>query len=215
MALEESHLAERAVAEDEKGSRRSTETVLETKPPFGSNPAVHPSAPTTFVHPALRSELFQFIELKRRVAEIEVDIDERTLTDTVEGMTDLSDILIALIRSSLDDRAFAAAIRDRIETLRGRLARIDAREERKREIVREAMLAAGMVRLTDADCAVSLRAAPPSVAITDETMVPEWFWIPQPAKLDRRQLLDVVKAGTHVPGVELAAPATSLTVRVK
>lgn len=166
-------------------------------------------------HTNVQFELDRFLELKRRIAETEPDIDERTLADTVEGISELPEMLAAVIRSSLDDRYLAKSVRDRIEALRDRLTRIEEREERKRELVREAMEEAGLARLMAEDCTVTLRQASASLNVTDEATIPEWYWVPQPAKLDRRQLLEVLKAGTHVPGAELSPAVTSLAVRVR
>jgi hypothetical protein len=166
-------------------------------------------------HAHVKPELDRFLELKRRIAEVEPDIDEQTLTDTVEGISDLPELLAAIVRSSLEDRSLAAAIKERVTALRDRLARIEAREEKKRAIVRDAMEEAGLTRLTDADCTVALRQAPASLSVMDEALIPEWFWVPQPSKLDRRQLLDAIKAGAHVPGAELSPATMSLSVRVR
>ena len=62
---------------------------------------------------------------------------------------------------------------------------------------------------------ISLRVQPPGLQITNEADIPEWFWIPQPAKLDRRKVLDTIKAGTAVVGAELANSRVNLVVRTK
>ena len=49
--------------------------------------------------------------------------------------------------------------------------------------------------------------------------IQEWlsfyFKAPQPAKLDRRRVLDALKAGADVPGAELANARLCLSVRTK
>jgi len=60
-----------------------------------------------------------------------------------------------------------------------------------------------------------LRRTPPRLTITDESQIPEWFWIPQPAKLDKKALLEAIKGGTTVCGAELENSKMSLSVRTK
>jgi len=74
---------------------------------------------------------------------------------------------------------------------------------------------AGIDKILEPDFTVSVRAAPAGLLITSEQDIPEWFWIPQAPKLDKRRLLDTLKAGTAVMGAELANPRIILAVRTK
>ena len=73
----------------------------------------------------------------------------------------------------------------------------------------------GLEKLTEPDFTVSLRISPPGVVITSEADIPEWFWIPQDPKLDKRAILDAIKAGTAVSGAQLSNSKISLAVRTK
>jgi hypothetical protein len=154
-------------------------------------------------------------ELRRRLIESEPDIDETTLADTLEGATDLNEAIAEVVRSALLDASYIAGLKQRIDEMRERLARLEVRHERKRAAVLDAMEAAGIAKITEPDFTVTLKAAPPSVRITDETAIPEWFWIPQPAKLDKRALLETLKAGTGITGAELANPQSTISIRTK
>src|SRR5215204_5068906 len=52
--------------------------------------------------------------VKLRVCEDHPDLDEETLADTVEGLTDLHDIVAAILRSAVTDEALGKGLRVRI-----------------------------------------------------------------------------------------------------
>lgn len=150
-------------------------------------------------------------DLKQQFA----DIDDETLVDTVEGLSDLPDLLANLVRSALEDRDFCAALRDRTREMQERLSRLHHRANQKRTIVKEAMERAGMKRLVQPDFTLSLSAGAPRLIVSDEAMIPGEYWLPQPDKLDRHAVLTVLKNGEHVPGAALSNRETRLTVRTK
>lgn len=160
-------------------------------------------------------ELTRFSALRRRLLEAEPDIDDHTLHDTLEGATNLHETIAALVRSSLDDADLIAALKLRIAENRERLERLSGRLEKKRAVALAAMEEAGLDKVMEADFTLSLRPSPPSVVVTDEKLIPEWFWVPQPAKLDKRALLETMKAGTAVNGAALSNSRRSLQVRTK
>ena len=74
---------------------------------------------------------------------------------------------------------------------------------------------AGIDKILEPDFTISVRVQPPGLQVTNEADIPEWFWIPQPPKLDRRKILETIKAGTAVMGTELANARVNLVVRSK
>lgn len=163
----------------------------------------------------LSLEANRFTELRRRLIEADPDIDETTLLHTLEGATDLREALGEVIRSALEDEAMLSGLKGRLQDLKDRLERIRRRIEKKRDVVLAVMEETGIEKLTEPDLTVSLRTAPPSVVITCEEDIPEWFWVPQDAKLDKRALLDAIKAGAVVSGAHLSNPRITLSVRTK
>ncbi len=143
------------------------------------------------------------------------EADEQTIQDTVEGESDVNLMLEAIVRSSLDDTCMVNAINDRITVMQERRARIGFRATKKRELVQRVMERTGIEKLTPADMTVSLRASPPHVTITDETIIPEEYWLPQAPKLDKAALKNAIKDGENVPGVLLGNISTTLSVRTK
>src|SRR5215207_9689687 len=163
----------------------------------------------------LHRESNRFSELRRRLIEADPEIDERTLFDTLEGLTNLKEAIGCVIRSALEDAQLADALKARIEQMKERLGRIETTAEKKRQLALAAMEEADIDKFLEPDFTVSVRAAPPGVIIVNEQDIPEGFWIPQPPKLDKRQILEALKAGTAVMGAELANTRITLAVRTK
>ena len=153
--------------------------------------------------------------LKERLLSSWPQLDEETLADTLEGITNLHEMIAAVIRSALVDEALQSGLRTRLDEMRIRLSRLDERGAKKRQIALEAMCEVGLKKLEQPDFAASARSGPPGLVVTSEETIPADFWLPQPPKLDRQGLLGSLKRGQAVPGVELSNPKPCLSVRTK
>ena len=143
------------------------------------------------------------------------DLDDETLTDTLEGLTDLNEILVAMVRSALDDEALAVALSTRLGDMKARFDRLKRRAKSKRSLVLDAMTKAELNRIIESDFRICVRTAAPSVEVIEEDRIPDVYWRPQPPKLDRQLLLSDLKQGVPVSGTQLAPHAQQLSVRVK
>ncbi len=161
----------------------------------------------------LDAERIRFVELRRRILEAHPDLDDQTLADTLEGATDLKEILAVLIRSALDDETLARALKERLETMRTRLSRLEMRAAGKRQVAVETMESVELRKLVEPDFTASVRVGPPSVAIPREDDLPLEFLVPQPPKPDKRAILEALTHGMLVPGALLAEPKISLSIR--
>ena len=142
-------------------------------------------------------------------------LEEEWLHDTLEGITDLHEMIAAVIRSALVDEALQAGLRTRLEEMRRRLTRLEERGAKKRQLALEAMCDVGLKKLEQPDFTASARAGMPPLLIVAQDVIPEPYWVPQPPKLDRQSLLAALKRGGTIPGVELGNPKPTLAVRTK
>ncbi len=164
-------------------------------------------------HCSLETSKYQL--LKQRLLTDYPEVDDETLADTLEGITNLHEMIAAVIRSALVDEALQAGLRTRIEDMRQRLTRLAERGLKKRQLALEAMNEAGLKKLEQPDFTASARLGAPPLVVTSEQSIPEAYWIPQPPKLDRQTLTSDLRRGDQVPGACLGNAAPILTVRTK
>ena len=153
--------------------------------------------------------------VRERIRTQDPDLDEQTLTDTVEGLTDLHEILAAIVRAALADEALAAGLKGRIAEMQERLERLQERAAKRRQIVKDTMVELDLKKLTAPDFSASIRPGMPALLVIDETAVPSIYWEPREPRLDRQGLLAELKQGAEITGVTLSNPEPVLSVRTK
>ena len=163
----------------------------------------------------LKSELQLYHRLREWLLEYLPEVDDETIRDTLEGITDLQEMIAAVIRSALVDEALQAGLRGRLDDMKARLSRLEVRASKKRELALHAMSEAGLGRLEQPDFTASTRAGSPGLIVVSEQVIPEAYWLPQPPKLDRQGILGELKRGAAIPGTELSNPKPVLMVRTK
>ena len=99
--------------------------------------------------------------------------------------------------------AEAEAIKAEEQRLYQRRKALDSSAARLKEYMQHEMQHAGLEKTKDAQFTVALQNNPPSVRVLDDTMIPPTYWIEQEPKLDKRRILDDLKAGGAVDGVEI------------
>lgn len=153
--------------------------------------------------------------IRERIQAEDPHIDEQTLADTVEGLTDVHEILIAIVRSALEDEALAAGLKGRIEEMAGRFERLRDRAIKRRQIAKDAMIDLDLKKLTAPDFTASIRAGTSALMVIDEAAVPSIYWEPREPRLNRQGLVDDLKQGAEINGVALTNPEPVLSVRTK
>jgi len=165
--------------------------------------------------PSLSVEVTKYQLLKQRLLSEYPQSDDDTLHDTLEGITELHEMIAAVIRSALVDEALQVGLRSRVDDMKQRLTRLDLRCEKKRQLALEAMSETGVRKLEQPDFTASARAGSPALVVVSEGGIPETYWVPQSPKLNRQALLADMKRGDEIPGVQLGNPKPILTVRTK
>jgi hypothetical protein len=153
--------------------------------------------------------------IRDRIRAEDPNIDEQTLADTVEGLTDLHEIVTAIIRSALADEALAAGLKGQITDMHERLDRLQDRASKRRQIAKDVMVELDLKKITAPDFSVSIRPGLPSLMIIDEASVPSIYWQPGAPRLKRQELLTELKDGAEIEGVALSNPEHVLSVRVR
>jgi len=163
----------------------------------------------------LSLEVSRFEHLRRHLIETYPDIDDETLFDTLEGATNLNEAVGAIVRSAVDDESLADALKARVDNMRERLSRIQHTASQKRRAALEAMEQVDLKKIVEPDFTISVRPGSPGVVVTCEAEIPDAYKVPQPTKIDRRKILDALKAGADVPGAVLSNSRNTLSVRTK
>ena len=163
----------------------------------------------------LRVELNRLIHVRTRLLADIPDLDAETLADTLEGITNLREMLAEVIRSALEDEGLAEGLSTRLNDMKARLARLETRADRKRQLALRVMSEADIQKLTESDFTASLKQGGPTLGVADEAKVPVAYWKPQPSKLDRQGLLAALKAGVAIDGVAIAPAQTQLRVKTR
>jgi len=153
--------------------------------------------------------------IRDRIRTMEPEIDDQTLADTVEGLTDLHEIVQAVIRSALTDEALARGLKGRISEMQARLERLQDRASKRRQIAKDVMVELDLKKITAPDFTVTVRPGMPSLMVIDESAVPKTYWEPGTPRLKRQDLAQDLKNGEQISGAVLANPEPVLTVRTR
>jgi hypothetical protein len=153
--------------------------------------------------------------IRDRIRSEDPHIDEQTLADTVEGMTDLHEVVAAIVRAALTDEALATGLKRRIAEMQDRLERLQECAAKRRQIAKDVMVELDLKKITAPDFTVSIRPGLPALLVLDEAVVPSIYWEPREPRLNRQGLLNELKDGAEIEGVALSNPEPVLSVRTK
>ena len=133
---------------------------------------------------------------------IDDECDMQAIQDTLEGIegmiTDKAESIAKLMKSIEADEQAIKAEEDRLKARREALAN---RRLSIKEYLQNQLIEAGIDKLKGTMFTVSIQNNPPSVQITEGATVPDKYLVPQEAKVDKRALLDDLKAGAVYEGI--------------
>lgn len=144
----------------------------------------------------------------------ELGADERLYLDTLEGETDLFEIVRALLDEMEDDDGVQLALSEQVADRQTRKRRAEHRNEVRRNALLALLQCAQLDKLVLPEATLSVRTVPPKAVVTDDAAVPDDF-----CKFTRKPDMAAIKAGLEagavIDGVSLGNGGQTLTVRRK
>lgn len=150
--------------------------------------------------------------LRAQLADILGD-DEQLAADSVEGETNLNHAIDRAVMQMIDDRIALTGLDVIIDELNRRRARIDSRMDNMRTMLGVALEQAGRKKIDHPVVTLSLRSVPRSVVVTDEALIPGPYWKAGEPRLQKRAVLEALKAGDEVPGCVLSNGGQTIAVK--
>lgn len=144
-----------------------------------------------------------------------VDGDEEATSDAIEGETDLFEAIHAALMRLAELDAYAEGIKIHMSTMKARAERFDAQADKIRAAITHAMETVGVKKIERDIATVSLRSSPPKVVVTSEADIPSSYWKEPPPVIDKKAILDALKAKQAVPGAQLSNQSTTVQIRWK
>lgn len=146
------------------------------------------------------------------LAQINADGDEDLAHDMIEGETSLLEAIDRAIDEIDECDVTIAGCKEKEAQLAERRKRAEARQERLRGLIEQAMLICDLRTAKRPTATLTVRDVPPKPIIADEALIPARFWKQPEPVLDKKALNEAAKT-EEIPGVTLSNGGTSLTIR--
>ncbi len=162
----------------------------------------------------LPTSLAIWSRLRTELAEAHgLDENDDVLPDSLDGITDLGDQLVELMRYAVELEAMAEALVGMVKTMQARKDRFLKTSTTIRQHVAEAAREAGIPRLTRPDVTLSFGMTKPALAgEADPDALPDEF-VRVKREVNRTAIKAAIDAGREVEGFRLSHGRPSVTVR--
>jgi hypothetical protein len=140
------------------------------------------------------------------------DDDQATL-DAIEGETALLEAVDASLNRLAEIETLRDSIGELITSYRERSDRLDNQAEQIRAALCMAMSMAGVKKLERPAGTLSLRAMAAKAIVTSEADLPSRFFVEQAPKLDKKAVLEALRAGEKIAGAELSNGGETISIR--
>lgn len=166
--------------------------------------------------PLLNHGVATYLELRKRISMIyELNEDDPVLADTVDGETDLTEQIAAVLRESKATDAMAEGLASLMDAMQARKVRLEAKAKNLRSAALWALQETGQTKLKVPDMTVSVMPGKPTMVI-DLLRLPGDFKITVATfAADRPRIQEAVDSGDVPEGVEVVAPVPFLTIRTR
>lgn len=170
------------------------------------------------VAPPLSNTVAIYNAIKAQLAEeFDLEDDDAALLDTVDGETDLKEVLAGMAAIVNTYEEYAEALKRIIDANKERKDRFERKADKLRQSIGWAMQEAGLKKVEAADVTLSLRNNPPSLVTTIEPEdAPENFrTVKTTYAFDKKAIKEAIAEGDGPEWAHLNNQPPSLQIRSK
>ena len=152
---------------------------------------------------AMQREIEAAKALRLQIEAITGD-DPDFMRDTIEGETNIRELIGKLVAEEGEDAALIDGISKLESSISARKDRFKKRIELRRAMIGSALEIAELQKLETPSGTVALRKVQPVALVQDEAGIPARFWKAGKPTLDKTALKEALKSGEAVPGATLS-----------
>ncbi|MGL4697097.1 siphovirus Gp157 family protein [Enterococcus larvae] len=149
-------------------------------------------------------KLYKLTGKYNQVLEMAEQEDSELLKDTLESIDDTIEVKIENVAKVIViQEGNIAAVDSEIKRLTARKSTLTNNKDGLKRYLQEEMEKVGKEKVKGQLFNVSIRKNAPSVKVINESLIPKGYFVPQPPKLNKKELLQDLKNGDEYAGAEL------------
>lgn len=155
------------------------------------------------------------------IAATGLDADDECLADTLEGETDLTEIIVRAIREARRSEAMAKATKTLMDDLTSRKKRFEAASDRIREVVARAMERVKIPTIRTPDLTIVPTTVREKINVFDAELLPLWARTTETVVVVKpnwdaiNEAYQKAPGEFSCPGIEIIPPRPNITVKGK